>query len=177
MVAKKDRKGDWQCVGTGVSVVTVTGSWDDTSGYLPSWTSNDVFIRILLIGGEPQNTTLLTSGQVQTLRGDIQKLLKGRDDCAKFVQALLDTVAANTQVPFYNADPRKVFDSVATSRGGGLFLSPGQGASGYRYGSINSGNAKITFDMSFGGFKSPPLPVSSRDAISLHGIGIAKSQA
>ncbi len=35
--ARKDAKGDWRCTGTGVSVVTVTGSWDDMSGYLPNW--------------------------------------------------------------------------------------------------------------------------------------------
>jgi len=99
---------------------------------------------------DPQNP--FTSGQVQTLRDDIEKLLKGRDDCAKFVQSLLNTVAANTQVPFYNADPLKVFDAVAGMNGGGLFLSPGQGASGYSYGSINGRDAKITFDISFGGF-------------------------
>jgi RHS repeat-associated protein len=52
--AKLDAKGHWQCAGTGVSTVTVSASgWDDMSGYLPNWTSNELFMLVTLLGGGP----------------------------------------------------------------------------------------------------------------------------
>jgi RHS repeat-associated protein len=38
-VPMKDGLGVWQCVGTGNSVVTVNGRWDDLSAYLPNWSA------------------------------------------------------------------------------------------------------------------------------------------
>jgi RHS repeat-associated protein len=57
--AEKDAEGHWQCVGTGVSTVTVTGGWDDMSDYLPDWTSDDLFMLVTLLGGQQQEGTLL----------------------------------------------------------------------------------------------------------------------
>jgi RHS repeat-associated protein len=51
--ARKDDKGDWQCVGTGTSTVTVTGSWDDMSDYLPDWTSDNNFALVITLMGDP----------------------------------------------------------------------------------------------------------------------------
>ena len=104
----------------------------------------------LSLSPDPQNSTQLSPQQLGTLRNDIQKLLEGRKDCADFVNALLNNVAAATQRPLYSTDPLKVFDAVAGQRG--FFLAPGQGASGYAWGSIRGGDAKITLDVSFGGF-------------------------
>ena len=110
----------------------------------------------------PQNPTPLTGQQLGTLRTDIQKLLEGRKDCSDFVNALLKNVAAATQRSLYSTDPLKIFDAVAGQKG--FFLAPGQGAGGYAWGSIGTGDAKITLDISFGGFSF------DRELIALHEV-------
>ena len=99
---------------------------------------------------EKQKPEPLTAGELGTLRTDIQKLLEGRKDCSDFVNALLNNVAEATQRPLYSADPVKLFNAVAGQRG--FFVAPGQGASAFAYGSIAGGDAKVTLDISFGGF-------------------------
>jgi RHS repeat-associated protein len=123
-------------IGPPPSIVTVRGGWDDMTGYLPAWTSNDVFITVLVLGGgDPQNPTPTPQ---PNLRQDFKNFLKTMSqDCKDALKGLPGNVLgklsslANTTV-FYdvnisqNAPASKFFGTLGGGQTLGQFFDSRQ---------------------------------------------------